>query len=156
MLDVLKDKHPEMVIHDITAPGWPSFKSYNNVQVEMEVDCGQKIVQGVAGKLRRSRAHSCRWAHALEVDCELLNCLPGAAQVDGHLDGDLLQHDAALGDDEGTACCPHGPPGQEVQWGEASDNRGGLTADGADANAACGSGNMCAGLEADPTPRCRS
>ena len=52
MLDVLKDKHPEMVIPDITAPGWLSFKSYNNVQVEMVVDCGQKIVQGVAGKLR--------------------------------------------------------------------------------------------------------
>ena len=52
VLEVLRDKHPEMMIPDVTAPGWLSFESYDDVPAEMMVDCDQEIVQGVAGKLR--------------------------------------------------------------------------------------------------------
>ena len=52
VLEVLKDKHPEMMIPNVTASGWLSFESYENVPAEMMVDCNQEIVQGVMGKLR--------------------------------------------------------------------------------------------------------
>ena len=49
---VVRDKHPEMMIPNVTAPGWLSFESYDDVPTEMMVGCDQEIVQGVAGKLR--------------------------------------------------------------------------------------------------------
>ena len=44
MFEVLKDKHPDMMMFDVTAPGWFSFKSYEEVPAEMMVDCDQDIL----------------------------------------------------------------------------------------------------------------
>ena len=52
MFKVLRDKHPEMMIPNVTAPGWLIFESYDNMLAEMVVDCNHEIFQGVAGKLR--------------------------------------------------------------------------------------------------------
>ena len=40
-----------MMIPDVTAPGWLSFEDYDDVPVEMMVNCDHEILQGVAGKL---------------------------------------------------------------------------------------------------------
>ena len=50
-LEVLRDKHPGMVIPGVTTLGSLIFESYDNVPADMLVDCNDKIVQGVTGKL---------------------------------------------------------------------------------------------------------
>lgn len=51
VLKVLKDKHPEMTVPDLTNPEWPSFERYKQYPAEIFVNCNKEIVQVVAGKL---------------------------------------------------------------------------------------------------------
>ena len=51
VMDVLRDKHPEMAIPDVGKDGWASFEAYEEVPASIPVDCSQEIVAEVASKL---------------------------------------------------------------------------------------------------------
>ena len=51
VIDVLQDKHPDMIDPDINAEGWMSFGEYEEGPGMLAVNCDQEIVKTIAGKL---------------------------------------------------------------------------------------------------------
>ena len=51
MIEVLREKHPELMIPDLEQEGWASFERYDEYKSTIPVDCTEEIVGVVAGKL---------------------------------------------------------------------------------------------------------
>ena len=51
VIDVLREKHPEMMIPGLDEEGWASFESYDECLNSVPVDCTEETVEEVAGKL---------------------------------------------------------------------------------------------------------
>jgi len=51
VIEVLQEKHPELMIQDLEKEGWASFERYDECQTSIPVDCTEEIVGVVAGKL---------------------------------------------------------------------------------------------------------
>ena len=158
VLEVLRDKHPEMMIPDVTAPGWLSFESYDDVPAEMMVDCDQEIVQGVTGKLRGGAGPSP--VDGLTLGKWLLNygTASQALREEMALWTEIFCNEAlpwamvrALLAARMVPLAKKPAGVRPVAIGEAwrrCISKCALTAGGADAKAACGSDQLCAGLEA--------
>ena len=53
VINVLRDKHPDLKIPDLEMEEWASFEEYAECQTSTPVDCTAEIVKEVAGKLSR-------------------------------------------------------------------------------------------------------
>ena len=51
VIEVLREKHPELMIPDLEQEGWASFEKYDTCKTTIPVDCTEEIVSVVAGKL---------------------------------------------------------------------------------------------------------
>ena len=51
VIEVLQEKHPELMIQDLEKEGWASFEKYDTCKTTIPVDCTEEIVSVVAGKL---------------------------------------------------------------------------------------------------------
>ncbi|KAL7526623.1 hypothetical protein ACHAXR_001569, partial [Thalassiosira sp. AJA248-18] len=51
VIDVLRDKHPPLLIPDLEKEDWASFEKYDECPNAIPVDCSAEIVEEVAGKL---------------------------------------------------------------------------------------------------------
>jgi hypothetical protein len=51
VIDVLRDKHPDLKIPDLEMEEWASFEEYEECRTSTPVDCTAEIVEEVAGKL---------------------------------------------------------------------------------------------------------
>ncbi|KAL7523031.1 hypothetical protein ACHAWF_000333 [Thalassiosira exigua] len=127
VIDVLHEKHPELMIPDLESEGWKLFEEYGECPSSVPLDCTEETVQLVAGKIGG-----------------------GAEGGAGGLGGVAGQHDAVVG---GVSCfdgVPDERPGQAARHASAR-HRGDLcvlVVCGEDAKAACRSTQLCVGLEA--------
>ena len=157
VIDVLRDKHPEMMIPDVGKEGWASFEAYDECPTSVPVDCSQEIVSLVAGKMSGGAGPSSvdalmlknwllRHGKASQVLREelaawtewLCNGHPPWAAYRGLMGCRLAALDK----------CPGVRPLGIGEIWRRGISKCALNVCGDDAKAACGSTQLCAGLEA--------
>ena len=157
VIDVLRDKHPDMVDPDIGAEGWMSFEDYEELPGMLSVNCDQEIVKTIAGKLsggagpdsvdgktlkhyligHGKASQTLREEMALWVEL-LCNTMIPWARIRTLMENRLCALDKQPGVRPlGIGCIIRRLIAKCA-----------LKAGGADAKAACGSKQLCAGLEA--------
>ena len=52
VIDVLRDKHPDLMIPRIDEEDWAFFEEYEECLDSVPVDCTEEIVEGMASKMR--------------------------------------------------------------------------------------------------------
>jgi len=157
VIDVLLEKHPAMMIPDLGDPDWKSFESYEECLDSVPVDVSQSIVEAVASKLHGGAGPSSvdalafkKWltfyGRASQVLREevaawaewLANTSPPWAAYRGLMGCRLAALDK----------CPGVRPLGIGEIFRRTIAKCVLTVCGEDAKAACGSTQLCAGLEA--------
>ena len=157
VIDILREKHPDMMVPDLSDDGMAAFEEYAELFESLPVDCDAEVVEEVAAKLRGGAGPSSvdaialkgwllRHGRASQVLREemaewtewLCNDSPPWAAYRAMMSARLV----ALDKDPGTR-----PLGVGEVW-RRGIAKCALKCCGEDAKAACGSTQLCAGLEA--------
>ena len=157
MIEVLREKHPDLRIPNLARGDWASFEEYTECLDSVPVDCTTEIVEKVAGKLRGGAGPGSvdaiamgnwllrhgKFSQLLREELAewtewMCNGRPPFAAYRALMACRLV----ALDKQPGVR-----PVGIGEIWRRAI-SKCALTVCGEDAKAACGSTNLCAGLEA--------
>ena len=157
VIDVLREKHPDLRIPDLGQDDWASFEKYATCRESVPVDCTQEMVEEVAGKLQGGAGPSSvdaiamrKWLLRYGKPSQMLreelaewtewlsNTTPPWAAYRALVSCRLVALDKVPG---------VRPLGIGEIWRRAIAKCA-LVACGEDAKAACGSTQLCAGLEA--------
>ena len=158
VIEVLQETHPELVMRpDLEKEGWALFERYDKCQTTIPVDCTEEIIGVVAGKLgggagpgsvdaiamkgwllRHGRASQIMREELATRTEWLCNKSPPWTAYRAMMGAGLCALDK----------CPGVRPlGIDKMWRQAIAKCA-LSVCGEDAKAACGSTQLCAGLEA--------